>query len=139
MYEKTGYCGALLFLGYLAKHDIKLKRIPAAGVIMFGLISAVYFVAGKQLNAGKMFLCILPGIVLLILAFMTREKIGYGDGVTVLVLGLFLGEVYCMAVLCLGIMLTGIYSFFRVLKKNKEPVPLIPFLLAALEVVLIYA
>ncbi|MGN0377112.1 MAG: prepilin peptidase [Suilimivivens sp.] len=138
MYEKAGYCGALLFLAYLTKFDIKYKRIPAAGVMAFGILSIIYFMAEGQFRMVRMVFCMLPGMLLLMLARITGEKVGYGDGVTVLVLGLFLREFYCMAVLCFGIMMTGVYSLYRLFKKNREPIPLIPFLLIALEVVFVY-
>lgn len=138
MYEKTGYCGALLFLGCLAIYDIKWKKIPAIVVGASGVLSLIYFAVGKHPDLYSAVICMLPGMVLLLLSLLTGEKIGYGDGAAVLALGFWTGGLFCMVAVCIGIMLSGIYSLCRIIRKNKEPIPFIPFLLAALEVMFLY-
>lgn len=138
MYEQIGYCGGLLFLAGLAVYDIRWKKIPVIWVWGFGIMAVIYFAAGAQNTVNEAIICMLPGMVILTLALVTREKIGYGDGMAVLVLGFFLGGFLCMAVISLGIMMTGAFSLCRIILKNKEPIPLIPFLLAAMEVIFLY-
>ena len=138
MYEQTGYSLALLFLGILAGYDIRWKRIPVLWTVIAGIVAVIYYIAGNENGAGKAVICILPGILLLILAFLTKEQIGFGDGITALVIGLFLGGDLCMLVISLGIMMTGVFSLYRLIRGSREPVPLIPFFLAAMEVILFY-
>ncbi len=139
MYRQIGYSCALLFLAGMAVYDIRWKRIPAAGIAIWGVLSVVYFIMGEKLTVSRVILCMLPGMIMLLLALITAEKIGYGDGMTALVLGFFLGGNFCMLVMGIGIMMTGLWSLYRIICKNREPIPLIPFLLASMEVILIYA
>lgn len=139
MYERIG-CGlALSFLGVLAVYDIRYKRIPILWIAVAGMVAITFFAAGNGNGADQAMSCIFPGLLLLLLAFVTGEQIGYGDGLTVLVLGFFLGGGFCIMVIILGVMMTGPFSVYRFMRKSREPVPLIPFLLAAMEVILIYA
>lgn len=136
MYGQIGYSFALLFLGILASYDIRWKRIPALWVAVFGTAAVIYFMAGS--NAGDAVICMLPGALLLFLAFLTGEQIGFGDGAAALVVGFYIGGGLCMAMIGLGIMMTGVFSLYRLIRGNREPVPLIPFFLAAMEVIFIY-
>lgn len=138
MYEQIGYCGALLFLSGLAVYDIKWRKIPVIWVLAFGIIAVLYFIAGGKGSIKSVLLCVTPGMILLLLSLLTGEKIGYGDGMAVLVLGFFLRGFLCISLLWLGIMLAGFYSLYRLLRKNKDTIPFMPFLLAALEVILFY-
>ena len=70
---------------------------------------------------------------------ITKENIGYGDGLTVIVLGLWTGIWFTFYVLCVGLMLSGFCAAVYLIKKKRETIPLIPFLLIGMEVVLIYA
>lgn len=137
MYEQIGYSLALLFLGILASYDIRWKRIPTLWVAAFGMLAVIYFAVGNDVNAACI-ICILPGMLLLFLAFLTGEQIGIGDGMTALAVGLYIGGGLCTVMVCLGIVMTGIFSLYRLLRGNREPVPLIPFFLAAMEVIVIY-
>ena len=78
----------------------------------------------------------LPGLFLLLLAYLTSEQVGYGDGLAVLILGCFLGAGKCAAVCGMAFMLSGPFTTGKICLKKEEPVPFLPFLLGALEVVL---
>ena len=138
MFEKAGYCGALCFLGCLAVYDIKWKKIPVVAILISGLLSVLYFAAGKQCTVEYAIYCMLPGMLLLFLSLVTKEKIGYGDGVAVLILGFWTGALFCAEAVCVGIVMSGIYSLYRIIRKNNQPIPFLPFLLIAVEVILIY-
>lgn len=138
MYEKAGYCGALIFLGYLTVYDIKWKKIPVMAIGVFGLLSVLYFAAGEKCTLKYTVCCMMPGMLLLFLSLMTKEKIGYGDGAVMLILGFWTGALFCMEMLCIGVIMSGIYSLYRIIRKNNQPIPFLPFLLAAMEVILAY-
>lgn len=139
MYKQLGYSLALLFLGRMTAYDIRWKKIPAVWVAAAGIVAVIYFAMGKQCSINTAVLCMLPGFVLLLLSALTGERIGYGDGMTALVIGFLIGGDFCAAVVCLAIMMTGIYSLYQILRKCREPIPLIPFFLGAMEVMLVYA
>lgn len=125
---------SLLFLGGAALCDWKKKRIPRT-VIGTGIVFCVIriLLEGSSILAGSLTAAI-PGVVLLLTARISEEKIGYGDGVCVLLLGILTGYRACMTVLCIGLFLLSITVIFlliirRVHKKSK--IPFIPFLFAA--------
>lgn len=134
MYQLAGYCAALLLVGYLAVHDMKEKCIPAVAVLISGVLSVLYVINGENADGCSLMYCMMPGMVLLLLSVLTKESIGYGDGAAVLVLGFWTGGGFCAAAVSLGICMTGFYSAFMLLRGRKEPVPFMPFLLAAMEV-----
>lgn len=138
MYKKAGYCGALLLLGYLSERDIKFKKIPMAPLLISGILGTVYAQAGNEMNVENFIWRMLPGMIFLLLSVLTGEKIGYGDGAVVLVLGMWTNGRFCMLVSCTAVLLSGVYAVWLLIKKKKELIPFVPFLLAAMEVMLIY-
>lgn len=138
IYEKLGYTASLVLLGYLSLKDIKTKMIPLVPVCVCGLMGIFYFTAGRGWDFGKLIGAILPGLFLLAGSLLTGEKIGCGDGMTVLVLGLWTGGLFCGITVCLGIFLSGFFALWRLMKRSKETIPFLPFLLAAMEVQLLY-
>lgn len=138
MYWQLGCCAALLFLGYLSYQDIKTKCVSARVIWIFGGTVLLYLLLGKRCGAEEWIVRMIPGVLLILLAWMTRESIGYGDGAAVIVLGLWCGTGFCIMTLCLGIFLSGIYALCGLAVRRTTPIPFLPFLLAAMEVILFY-
>lgn len=139
MYEKAGCCGALLLLGYLSARDIRMKQIPAVSLLGSGILAVLYVLSGDNAGVSYFAGCMLPGVVFLLISFLTKEKIGYGDGAAILVFGLWTGGVFCMIAAVISIFLSGIYALCLLITgRNKTLIPYMPFLLAAMEVVLLY-
>lgn len=130
-----------LLLGICALWDGIKKEIPLA-VVWGGVSAAVVLhlegVMGEEtwLSLGFSFL---PGIFFWMLSFMTREKVGYGDGWVLLMIGLFIGFVECFLVLMIGLMAESmillVLLVFRKVHKDGE-IPFVPFLLLGLGVVM---
>lgn len=138
MYKQMGYCAALFFLGYLSIQDVKTKFISARAILVFGSAALLYLFLGQECAGGEWIVRMIPGLILLLLSWITGESIGYGDGAAVLVLGLWCGTLFCVLTLCLGILLSGIYALCRLAAGRISPVPFLPFLLTAMEVILLY-
>lgn len=138
VYEQLGYTAALLQLGCLSAEDIRTRTVSAKQLCIWGMASMVYFAAGNVWSLQRMAGAILPGILLLAIALLTDEKIGYGDGAAVLVLGVWTGGMFCGLMVCLGFCLSGMYAFGQQIRRRKEPIPFLPFLLGAMEVMLFY-
>lgn len=68
------------------KHQVSLVSIAIFAVIGILLGTMEGFTAWKEMLVGT-----LPGIILLLMAKITNEKIGYGDGFMIMVTGLYLG------------------------------------------------
>lgn len=132
------YCAALLFLGYLSYQDIKTKCVSARVIWISAGIAFLSVFLEKDCGVDKWMVRMIPGVLFILLAWMTRESIGYGDGAAVIVLGLWCGTYFCILTLCLGIFLSGIYALCRMAVGRTTPIPFLPFLLTAMEVILFY-
>lgn len=137
--QMAEYCISLLFLALMAREDIREKRISAYKIAGFAGAAVLYLMAEGQLDWGEIMRSLLPGGLLLLLAFLTRESIGYGDGAAVAALGLWTGGWFAMMTVATGIMFAGAYGVVCLFRKKKELIPFLPFLLLGMEVALFYA
>lgn len=133
------YCAGLIFLAVLAAQDIKEKKISVNKLLVFAFMAVLYRLFMKQIFWQEILECMIPGAMLLLLSQATKEGIGYGDGITVIVLGLWTGGWFAFHVMAIGIILSGIYAVIQLVRKKRDAIPFIPFLLAGMEVALIYA
>ena len=125
---------AVIFLGISAVEDIRKREIPVKLSVFFavlglgiqawfGKMEAVHILAGATV-----------GIALLGVSLLSREALGYGDGITVAVLGIYIGFAANVEVVLLAFFLSGVVSGILLLarkRSRKESIPFVPFLLAA--------
>lgn len=138
--KEITYCGALLFLATLAPEDIREKQISAKKIIIFGLLALICRLVAGQMRPGAEVACsLIPGAFLLFLSVISKESIGFGDGMAVAVLGLWVGGIKTFIILCIAWTLAGVFAAICLIKKWKESIPFIPFLLLGMEVLLFYA
>ena len=76
--------GVVLFV--LAVIDFKKKRIPVGPVLALGGVLLVFRLF-EGVTVSKLVYGLVPGVVLLLVAWITKEKIGIGDGLLLLSLG----------------------------------------------------
>lgn len=139
IHEKIGFGVALIFVAYLSAQDIREKRVSVFAIVLFGSIAILYMAAGERLDFVQLSLKILPGVLLLFVALLSEEKIGYGDGAAVLVLGLWTSTFFCLLSTSIGLLMAGIYGgLLMVVKKQNYRIPFLPFLLTAMEVLFVY-
>lgn len=122
------------FLGVAACFDWKWKRIPWSVQGMGVIFVIVTMIMQRDRSAAEWILAAMPGMVLLMLAWVTRENIGYGDGVSVLLLGGITGLRNCIAALCLSMLLLSLAGIVLLVLKRadrKTRIPYLPFLFAA--------
>lgn len=137
MWIKVTAC-AFLFL--CAVSDVRKKEVPLL-VVWVGMLTAIVLrlagLCGRFDLAGAL-LALLPGVFFLILSFVTREKVGYGDGWMLLMIGLFAGYEDCFVILMLGLVLESVTALvllvFRKVRREDE-MPFAPFLLAGMGVI----
>ena len=119
-----------IFLAAGSIYDGKYQRIPVALVAVGALAGVV--LGDRGTPAGWMY-CLLPGMGMLLVAFLTGEKVGYGDGLFLCALGLLTGVGVCLTDMMLGLLLgSGAGLILLVLKKGtvRTQIPFVPFLLA---------
>lgn len=136
--EQTVYGVGILFLAVLSQEDIKEKRVSVRKLLFFAVSGIAYRLLVRPLDINELVGSLVPGAFLLFLAVLTRESIGFGDGIVVLILGLWIGGALTTISVCVGILGAGICGCIYLIAKRKEPIPFVPFLLLGMEVGLIY-
>ena len=129
-------------LGYLSVEtgsDIRKKEISVISSFICGsaalLLRIVMGLLRPQADAVQFLLtAILPGCVLLLIGKITRQEIGYGDGILLLVCGLCLGGKNAILLFVSGLFLMFPVSLILLLSgkaDRRAELPFAPFLLAA--------
>lgn len=121
-------------LSGLAWIDVKKKEIPVLGIVG-GFIASV----GYQLFTRKVDIWLVIGGALLgggflLLSWITKEGIGYGDSLGILILGIYLGMWKLAELLSAAFFLlffAAMVLFFKKKNSAKYGIPFYPFLAAA--------
>ena len=112
--------------------DLQKHKVSMITVMIAGILGVIFQFGIIQENGLKIIGGIFIGIVLLLLAKMTREKIGYGDGWIFVVTGIYMGFRNNMYLLLLSLFLASLVSIcLLVFKKvnKKTELPFVPFIL----------
>lgn len=132
-----------LFLAVCSVFDGLQKQIPLV-VVWLGMMTAICLringIMGEADVTGTL-LSLIPGTGFFLLSFLTREKVGYGDGWVLLMIGLFSGFSRCFLILLIGLLLESIVAvvllLFKKIHRDKE-IPFSPFLLLGMGVTLCF-
>ena len=108
-------------------------------VYVWLLLPAGLFGIGVQLCLGglsvtEMVCATLPGVACLLLSLVTKGSIGAGDGMVLIMTGIFLGFWENLNLLVCSLMLSGILALFLLVLKKKrrnDRLPMLPFVLVA--------
>ncbi len=111
----------LAHLFYLSAEDLKERRVSMIVVLELLGSGLLYGLTVGHTPQP------VPGCLLLLLGYISREQIGYGDGWLMLSLGMWLDLTELLWMLFAGTGLGGLYGFLF----HKKELPLVPFLTAA--------
>jgi len=117
--------------------DWKKKRISLPGLTLFlagGVLSQIW---EEQNDCGSLLLSLIPGGVLLLLAFAAPEGLGTGDGLVLLGIGLFLPWQQTLALLAGALALSSAWGILLMLRHRggrKTTLPFVPFLWLAFSI-----
>lgn len=126
---------ALLFLGVSGISDVRRKSIPVYLPILGVIIALIIEFYASDLKLKELLISLTPGIGFLIISFSTSEKLGLGDGLTIISLGLLCGVWDTLTTLIYASLSSGVVALFLIAfkKKNRNyAMPYLPFLLCGL-------
>lgn len=122
-----------IFLMLNTGWDIRKRKVLLGSIVSFGILGMIHlFFVEKEMVF--LVLCgVLPGMFLILCSYVTRQSVGYGDGLIVLVCGLYLGLWQTFAMVFYGLLFCSAVSVFLLLLRKrtyKTGVPFVPYLLA---------
>lgn len=135
------FMGVILLVGSI--YDWKYYSLPVwlLGVSMLGGgVGLVAALLGTEGERGVAFLALLPGVVALLVAFATREQIGYGDGVLLLAMGGCIGmerTVWTVFAALAGVFVVSCVLLVTGRAQRNKRLPFVPFLLLGEMVVML--
>ena len=123
--------------------DIRTKEIPLWEIAICAVLSTAKVVLdlrGGEADIAGIIFSLLPGAFLLVLSFITKEGIGYGDGLMVLLMGPALGAEGLILGMLIAFFASSFFSaILLIIKKVKKNyrIPFIPFMTIGMGVMIL--
>ena len=127
-------------LGLCSLEDIRHKRLTIIYILMFGIGGVILHLFAPVCSVYSMLWGMLLGVAMMMLSAATRGNVGMGDGILLVVTGVYLGGSENLALFMMGLLLSALWSLgLLVLKKKsrKEEIAFVPFLLLSYFIMLI--
>ena len=124
----------IVFLIPCAITDLKSKTIPIWWTVVFGISAMIYQIFWKKQKLEAILFSMIIGVTLLVAAKISIHRIGYGDGIIFLILGLWIGFWDGISLLFFSLILSSIISAYFIIVRRKGRdyrIPFIPFVTAA--------
>ena len=116
--------GCLLILSIM---DLRTRKISLLPVLLLGLFAMGYRFWENE-SLWEVLTGMLPGGVLLLAAWVTKESIGYGDGIVLLVVGVFCGIKKTVAILGISLILAAVMAMLLLVLRRAGRKTELPFL-----------
>ena len=114
--------------------DLKSKTIPIWWTVVFGISAMIYQIFWKKQKLEAILFSMIIGVTLLVAAKISNQRIGYGDGIIFLILGLWIGFWDGISLLFFSLILSSIISVYLIIVRRKGRdyrIPFIAFVTAA--------
>ena len=131
MYKIVHMC-LIIILGVICVFDIKRKKIPVYMLIVLAAAGIISNFTVGEFDIEKRIIAMLPGMILLIVSMITKQQIGYGDGMIILIMGLYIDIDDILSIVLSSFLLSSIAAIIlmTVFKKKKNfEMAFSPFLL----------
>ena len=124
----------LIFLGIGTYYDVKNQELSLRFLLLFLLLSIFsnLILSYQSLSDFLIGGCI--GCVFLGVGWLTKEEIGYGDGIGLVILGILKGWRGLIPIMFMAFLLSGIYGVWKLIglkESGDSTMPFFPFLLIA--------
>ena len=125
----------ILVLGLLSLcslEDVKYRRLTVIYILMFGIVGVILHMFAPVCSIYSILWGMLLGIVLILISIATRGSLGLGDGILLVVTGVYLGGYGKLQLFLYGLLLSALCSLGLLVlkrKKRKDEIAFVPFLL----------
>lgn len=123
-----------ILLGTLGVHsieDIREKKITVNITLFSGIIGVFLHLLFQNQSIYEMLAGTLPGVFIFLISYLTKGKIGMGDGMVFMLTGLYLGFGKNMTLMAITFLLAGVFGLYLLIQKETgadKKMPLMPFL-----------
>lgn len=119
-------------LGWCSLEDVKQKKLTVLYILMFGVGGVFLHLVAPVCSIYSMLWGMLLGLMLILVSIVTRGSVGLGDGILLVVTGVYLGGSKNLELFMMGLLLAALWSLGLVIvkkKRGKEQIAFVPFLL----------
>lgn len=126
-----------IFLGMLglsAYKDYRNKKVSLYCVLLQGIVGVILHILFQERSLADILAGMGIGAVVLIMSWVSGGKIGLGDGMILVISGIFLGFWKNLELFMVALLFSGMWALFLLTVKKKGRnyrMPFLPFLLAA--------
>lgn len=128
--------GLLGMLGICGIEDFRLKKISIVVINVFAILGVILHIVYKRITWQEMLGGVLIGAILLLIAFCSKQKIGYGDGALFIATGIYLGFWNNLILLWISSILVAVFGVIKYfynkrkgMKTKNITLPFAPFVL----------
>lgn len=124
----------LLFLGIGTYFDVRNQKLPMGFFLFFGFIACVRNILLPYQSLRDVLGGACIGGLFLFTGWITKEAIGYGDGLGLVILGILEGWQGMIPIVLAAFVLSGVYGMWCLIGLRESPrteMPFYPFLLIA--------
>lgn len=121
-------------LGLCSWEDIKGKELRIIYILLFGIGGVVLHLFYPICSIYSILWGILLGLIMMFFSWISRGSIGMGDGILLVVTGIYLGGNNNLELFLTGLLLAALWSLGLLVfckKSRKEEIAFVPFLLAS--------
>ena len=122
----------LALLSWCSLEDVKQKKLTVLYILMFGVGGMFLHMVAPVCSIFSILCGMLLGLALIFFSMVTRGSVGLGDGLLLVVTGVYLGGSRNLELLMIGLLLAAFWSLGLVVvkkKKGKQEIAFVPFLL----------
>ena len=133
---------ATLFLWTAAVPDLRTKRIPVRIPAVCILAAIAWNLFPSEADRQELWMGAVPGAVLLLLSLLSGGKIGEGDGICLLICGLYVGTANTILIAETALMTAAAAGMVLLITKRRraeDRLPFVPFLAASSTILLLRA
>lgn len=128
-----GIC--IAYLSVLSILDIRFRKMPVWLLVVGGIVGIGYqiwrWVKGDSISIVLIGGGVIVGLIFLVVSKITGQALGYGDGIIILILGIYLGFWDLSVVLMIAFFAASVMAMVLIVVKRgkrKRTMPFVPFL-----------
>jgi leader peptidase (prepilin peptidase)/N-methyltransferase len=110
--------GLICFYGLATWDDVRSKKVRVIEIIIFGIVGLIIDFSIRPYSFLSILGGVMVGLMVYLFSVLTKEKIGKGDALVVMVTGLYLGFQNTLLLVWLSTILAAVIGSIIIRKNN---------------------